>query len=409
MRTFSSIHAFNASRFGLQRATCITSGAEGGGGGRKSIKETALEILRELPSGDVIRAKDWVGKIVERGGFGAGAVWRVVSQIKGDPEGHGVERVVTPGQRGYRIWNKMAEVEETDEEITRPETAEIVEVAQAVLDQLTESGAEGEFIKLGYWIEEVMRRIDVSDEALPRKRVHSAIHSEFIAKGKVERGYWGMYRIKLTARDEAGVGESESKGADQSNGDSEEGEWREQDYYKPFAAYLRYTLLECDGAKDVSGIKFGTDSENPDVIGLAVSDDGDSVRYIELVSAEVKKTTDDVKKLMRGFEQACAYTPFSHKVYYLVIPRTNTWWSNKHESRLTNLCHGLGIGLVVADPDKKPDTLPFTLLTRARRRDPVMSELNRYLGKLRENGGGARAGRLAEFGLREDEEEDNGE
>ena len=381
MRTFSSILPFT-NRFGLRRATCLSNGAENGGGGggnfksKKSIKETALSILQELRSDKFIRAQHWVDQIVNRGGFARGAVWRVIGQIKANLEEHRVEKVVG---RGYRM-EKHAQAAENN--IT---PGDIRKVAQEILDQQSDS----EFIKLGYWIDEVMQRIDVPEEALSRKQVHSAIYSGFIAAGKVERGSRGTYRKKNIVQDKPGADKGDDGG--------------ESAYYEPFAAYLRDTLLECDGAKNVSNIRFGTDSENPDVMGLAVDSEGDPVQYTELVSAEIKKALD-IKALMRGFEQACAYTRFSHKVYYLVIPQSMGWWSTNHGTRLTDLCHDLGIGLVVADPDKKPETLPFTILTRARKRNPVLSELNRYLYILRINGGGVRAGRLAEFGFKEDEE-----
>ena len=364
-----------------------------------SIKETALAVLRDLPGGETIRASDWVDKVVERGGFGKGAVWRVIGQIRGEQERHGVEHVSTPSGRGYRLAATSGETEAITPDKIR-------EVAQEVLDEQP----RGEFIKLAFWIAEVMQRIEAafSTSPLTRKQVHAAIYAGFIADGRVERGDRGMYRKPL-AVDDGSSGDSEDGGGDGAGGDlgGVDGggdERKEKAYYGPFAAYLRDVLLECDGAKDVHRIRFGAGLENPDVIGLAVGNEGDSVRCTELVSAEVKKTARAVQVLMQGFGQACAYTRFSHKVYYLVVPGSLDWWTSKHEARLTDLCHGLGIGLVVADPDKEPDELPFTLLTRARNQPPVMSELNRYLGKLRENGGGARPERLAEFGFREDEE-----
>ena len=48
MRTFSSIYAFNASRFGLRRATCVTNSAEGGGGGIISPRDLGDSILTSI-------------------------------------------------------------------------------------------------------------------------------------------------------------------------------------------------------------------------------------------------------------------------------------------------------------------------------------------------------------------------
>ena len=373
-----------------------------------SIKETALEVLS---AGETIRATEWVAQVVENG-FASGAVWRVIGQIKGEMERHGVERVPIPGGWGYRMAADPAADPDETEAITPDK---IHEVAEVVLDEQP----QGEFIKLALWIAEVMQRIELESPASPltRKKVHAAIYAGFIADGRVERGDRGMYRKRLAVEDEPSD-DSEDGGGDGAGGDSGgvgggggsvSGDSDEKAYYGPFAAYLRDTLLECDGAKDVHRIGFGKGWENPDVIGLAVGNEGDGVRYTELVSAEVKKARN-VEELMKGFGQACAYMRFSHKVYYLVVPAPPTvhdpmrWWTDNHEVRLTDLCHGLGIGLVVADPDEDLDKLQFTLRTRARNQPPVMSELNRYLGKLRKNGGGTRAGRLAEFGLSENEE-----
>lgn len=292
----------------------------------------------------------------------------------------------------------MGEAKMTGEGIS---SDQIRETAQEVLGELP----EGEFIKLAYWIEEIMRRLKRRIGKMPsRQQVHTAIHNNFITMGKVMRGERGMYRQASVTTDEPSEGEEAgNEGKDGGEvGGRKEGEGV---YYRPFAAYLRDELLECDGAKDVSGIGFGNALENPDVIGLAVSAEDDSAPYTELVSAEVKKFTH-LGALLQGFAQACAYTRFSHKVYYLVIPRDRRGLG-KHEARLTDLCHGIGIGLaVVTDPKKNPDDLPFKLITRARKQSPVMSVLNRYLRMLREKGGGVRKGRLAEFGFREDQEGD---
>ena len=55
MYTFTSIHAFNASRFGLRRATCMSNGAQSGGGGggmelpsRKKMEAVAKEVRLAL-------------------------------------------------------------------------------------------------------------------------------------------------------------------------------------------------------------------------------------------------------------------------------------------------------------------------------------------------------------------------
>ena len=66
MRAFSSVYAFNPSRFGLQRATCIANGAENGGGGapedtanlgasqsRDSLCEKIAGIIHDYRNGEI--------------------------------------------------------------------------------------------------------------------------------------------------------------------------------------------------------------------------------------------------------------------------------------------------------------------------------------------------------------------
>ena len=70
MRTFSSIHAFNTSRFGLRRATCMSNGAQSGGSGggmelppRKKFLKPVIRVLREM--GGLGEKREVVSRITE--------------------------------------------------------------------------------------------------------------------------------------------------------------------------------------------------------------------------------------------------------------------------------------------------------------------------------------------------------
>ena len=393
LRTFSSILPFTR-RFGVRGVTCMTNGARlsgGGAGSGMSIRETALAVLQDLPAGETIRATDWVNETVKRGKregveFNLNSVWSKVAEIKNEHERHGVEWI---RGLGYRMTEQSAE-----QPIER-EAVPAERISEVARDILNEQG--GGVIKLADWIARTMRRIelDAPDLELTRKRVHAIIYARFVATEEVERVARGMYRKAEDSSIGAGGGGDNGEGQGGGGPDDDDDSSGEGSLYGPFAVYLRDDLLECDAAKDVSRIRFGLRFENPDVMGLSIEGEGDSVPYVELVAAEIKADSN-IGALLRGFGQACAYTRFAHKVY-LVIP-TGT----SQESRLTDLCHKFGVGLVTADIDA--DSGQFTLLTRARKQCPIVSELNRYLRKLRENGGGARVGRLAEFGFKEDEE-----
>ena len=67
MRTFSSIYAFNASRYGLRAATCITNGAQGDGSGedmlgrrKQAAKIRSLEEFKEDNQTRIRRVDRWI-------------------------------------------------------------------------------------------------------------------------------------------------------------------------------------------------------------------------------------------------------------------------------------------------------------------------------------------------------------
>lgn len=159
-----------------------------------------------------------------------------------------------------------------------------------------------------------------------------------------------------------------------SQGDSDrvEPSPKEEEFYQPFAEWLKTDLEEVSEAiplgRNVFKDKWGT----PDVIGIRESKRNDIIKMpVEIISAEVKV---DTGQLVTAFGQACAYCLFSHKSY-LVVPKS----TRKHElSRLDSMCQVFGIGLVLFESDK-PEAPEFAIRLRARKQDPDHFYMNEYM------------------------------
>jgi len=147
---------------------------------------------------------------------------------------------------------------------------------------------------------------------------------------------------------------------------------REENFYKPFAEYLKNELEECTKAIPLGGNRFQDRWGTPDVIGTyRIFGIGHVQPPIEFISAEIKP---DINQLISSFGQACSYKLFSHKVY-LVIPKDSRGADIK---RIESLCLKFGIGLILFDRNNKenPD---FEILTRAIKSEPDYFYLNKYL------------------------------
>lgn len=153
----------------------------------------------------------------------------------------------------------------------------------------------------------------------------------------------------------------------------------EEDFYQPFADFLKGELGECNKAITLGGSKFKDKWGTPDVVGRNKSNDSDIIKHeTEIISAEIK--IDDLgNTLITAFGQACAYKSFSHKVY-IVVPKTA---SDEDISRLESLCLIFGIGLILFD-SKNKENPNFQIKTRPIKHEPDSFYVNKYI-KLIEN------------------------
>lgn len=147
---------------------------------------------------------------------------------------------------------------------------------------------------------------------------------------------------------------------------------KEEDFYAPFADWLKNDIEDVTHAIPLGGNKFKDKWGTPDVIGKRESMRSDIIKGpTEIVSAEIKTETF---QLVTAFGQACAYKIFSHRVY-LVVPRQ----AQKEEiSRLDSLCQIFGIGLVTFDADN-PATPDFRIHVRPARHEPDLFYTNKNM------------------------------
>lgn len=147
---------------------------------------------------------------------------------------------------------------------------------------------------------------------------------------------------------------------------------KEEDFYAPFADWLKNDIEDVTHAIPLGGNKFKDKWGTPDVIGKRESMRSDIIKGpTEIVSAEIKTET---LQLVTAFGQACAYKIFSHRVY-LVVPRQ----AQKEEiSRLDSLCQIFGIGLVIFDANN-PATPDFRIHVRPTRHEPDLFYTNKNM------------------------------
>lgn len=149
---------------------------------------------------------------------------------------------------------------------------------------------------------------------------------------------------------------------------------REEDFYDPFAQWLRDELDEVVVAGALGGASQRTRWGTPDVIGVYKPLAKHRLRFTpEIVSAEIKI---DPQQPVVAFGQAIAYRLFSSKVY-VVMPRT---LSPVDLSRLEALCLLFGLGLVVFELD--PADPSFDIRVRAQRAVPDMFYVNDFEDRL---------------------------
>jgi hypothetical protein len=145
---------------------------------------------------------------------------------------------------------------------------------------------------------------------------------------------------------------------------------REEDFYQPFADWLKSELDEATVAISLGGAGMQKKWGTPDVVGVYKPLASHRIKFdIELISAEIKV---DPTQPVVAFGQAAAYRLFSAKSY-IVMPDSI---SEEDYSRLEALCILFGIGLVLFKAN--PDDPEFQIRVRAQRYSPDMFYVNEF-------------------------------
>jgi hypothetical protein len=149
---------------------------------------------------------------------------------------------------------------------------------------------------------------------------------------------------------------------------------KEEDFYEPFANWLRDELGECSEAVALGGSYLSKKWGTPDVIGIYKPSTRDVIKFQqEIISAEIKINPSEP---ITAFGQAIAYRLFSTKVY-LVEPNTIT---PEDQDRIEAMCILFGIGLILFDVTVQSPN--FRIRVRAQRYNPDMFYVNEFADKL---------------------------
>jgi len=149
---------------------------------------------------------------------------------------------------------------------------------------------------------------------------------------------------------------------------------REEDFYEPFADWIKNDLGECSEAIALGANYLGKKWGTPDVIGIYKPSIRDVIQFQpEIISAEIKINPSEP---ITAFGQAIAYRLFSSKVYLVepssIIP--------EDQDRIEALCILFGIGLILFDLN--PQNPNFRIRVRAQRYNPDMFYVNEFADKL---------------------------
>jgi len=149
---------------------------------------------------------------------------------------------------------------------------------------------------------------------------------------------------------------------------------REEDFYEPFANFLKSDLGECSEAIALGANYLRTKWGTPDVIGIYKPSTRNVIKFQpEIISAEIKINPSDP---ITAFGQAIAYRIFSSKVY-LVEPSTMI---PEDQDRIEALCILFGIGLILFDLNSQSPN--FSIRVRSQRYYPDMFYVNEFADKL---------------------------
>jgi hypothetical protein len=148
----------------------------------------------------------------------------------------------------------------------------------------------------------------------------------------------------------------------------------EENFYDPFAEFLKTELSEATEAMRLGGAGLRAKWGTPDVIGIYKPLASDRIKFEgEIISAEIK--TDPTQPIV-AFGQAVAYRLFSSRTY-IAMPTTI---AETDRERLDALCMQFGIGLVLFDLDAENPN--FKILARAQRFSPDMFYVNEFAESL---------------------------
>ncbi len=204
------------------------------------------------------------------------------------------------------------------------------------------------------------REIREIDSNFNKNTIHGTIFDLHLRIPKIEKPSRGLYKVLP----EGG-----------STTPSTATSTKEEEFYEPFAEWLKNDVEDVTKAIALGGNRFKDKWGTPDVIGKRDSRPSDIVKPpIEIVSAEIKTNTN---QLITAFGQACAYCLFSHRSY-LVVP---TQVAKDELSRLDSLCQVFGIGFVLFNA-KSPDDPRFEIRVRPKKQDPDIYYTNKYMREI---------------------------
>ncbi len=150
---------------------------------------------------------------------------------------------------------------------------------------------------------------------------------------------------------------------------------KEEEFYEPFAEWLKNELDEVTDVVALGGATFRAKWGTPDILGVYKPLASNLIKFpIEIVSAEVKVNPSEA---ITAFGQAAAYRLFSAKTYIAMadtIPQDDL-------SRLESLCMLYGVGLVLFDLNPKDPS--FRIRMRAQRFSADMFFVNELADRLR--------------------------
>lgn len=149
---------------------------------------------------------------------------------------------------------------------------------------------------------------------------------------------------------------------------------REEDFYEPFADWLKNKLDEATIAFPLGGAGMQKKWGTPDVVGVYKALASHRIKFdLEIIAAEIKI---DPQQPVVAFGQAAAYRLFSAKSY-IVMPNSI---SEEDYSRLEALCMLFGIGLVLFETN--PEEPDFQIRVRAQRFPPDMFYVNEFAERI---------------------------